>query len=120
MTEIVLPYPPSANRYWRHPNKGRLAGRHLISREGRAYRSHVGWVTSFQAPIAGRVHLTLTVCAPDRRRRDLDNVLKASLDALTHAGAWHDDSQIDRMVVTRGALVESGSLIVEIHELGDE
>ena len=118
--ELVLPYPPSANRYWRHPTKGRLAGRHLISREGRAYRSHVGWVTTFGAPITSRVGLTLTVCPPDRRKRDLDNVLKASLDALTHAGAWHDDSQIDRIIVVRGALIEGGSLIVEIHELGDE
>lgn len=117
MTELVLPYPPSANRYWRHPTKGRLAGRHLISREGRAYRSHVGWLVQSGEPLTGRVHLRLTVCPPDRRKRDIDNVLKASLDALTHAGVWVDDSQIDRLLVTRGEVVKGGSLIAQIAQL---
>ena len=31
---------------------------------------------------------------PDKRVRDLDNLLKAPLDALTRAGFWVDDSQI--------------------------
>lgn len=34
-----LSWPPSVNKYWRHPTKGKLAGRHLISEEGRRYRS---------------------------------------------------------------------------------
>ena len=37
----TLPYPPSVNTYWRHPSRGPLAGRHLISQEGRAYREAI-------------------------------------------------------------------------------
>jgi crossover junction endodeoxyribonuclease RusA len=32
---------------------------------------------------------------PDRRRRDLDNLLKAILDSLTHAGVMQDDALIE-------------------------
>lgn len=29
--KLVLPFPPSVNTYWRAPNKGPLAGRHLLA-----------------------------------------------------------------------------------------
>lgn len=38
---LTLPFPPSVNKYYRHINKGQLAGRTLISEEGRAFRSAV-------------------------------------------------------------------------------
>ncbi|EDM2499535.1 hypothetical protein G7K23_004823, partial [Salmonella enterica subsp. enterica serovar Typhimurium] len=37
--KLILPFPPSVNTYWRAPNKGPLAGRHLISADGRKYQS---------------------------------------------------------------------------------
>jgi len=49
---------------------------------------------------------------PDRRRRDLDNLLKSVLDALEHAGLYADDSQIDLLVTRRRMLVSGGKLIV--------
>jgi Holliday junction resolvase RusA-like endonuclease len=39
---------------------------------------------------------------PDARRRDIDNYNKALFDALTHAGIWEDDSQVQRMLVEWG------------------
>ena len=29
--KLILPFPPSVNTYWRHPNKGAFAGKSLIS-----------------------------------------------------------------------------------------
>jgi crossover junction endodeoxyribonuclease RusA len=49
----------------------------------------------------GQVSVTIDAYPPDRRRRDLDNVLKAALDALTHCGIWADDSQVAELRIRR-------------------
>lgn len=92
MIEITLPWPPSVNTYWRTVN-----GRMIISAKGREYREEVG----DQMILQGKVkHFTGSLCVeieawrPDKRRRDLDNLLKATLDGLAHAGVFEDDSQI--------------------------
>ena len=41
-------------------------------------------------------------------------MLKATLDALTHAGVWLDDSQIDLLSVERAQVVKGGELRVTI------
>lgn len=95
---VQLPFPPSANTYWRHPTTGRLAGRHLISEKGRAYRTaviqHVQEQFGKLQPMDGAIKVDIEAFMPDKRRRDLDNLCKGSLDSLTHAGVWLDDSQI--------------------------
>ena len=99
---LVLPWPPSANTYWRHPTKGALAGRHLISEDGRKYRKAVGELVRANRQAVGlraRLRIELVACPPDLRRRDLDNVLKGFLDALQHAGVYEDDSQVERLEV---------------------
>ncbi|MGP78515.1 hypothetical protein B5F26_27880, partial [Escherichia coli] len=54
---------------------------------------------------------------PDKRRRDLDNILKAPLDALTHAGLLIDDEQFDEINIVRGKVVPGGRLGVKIYEI---
>lgn len=87
-----LPFPPSANHYYR-----RGKGRTHISSTGRQYLEILQDLIRFsrcpptiQHPIA--VELLMT--APNRARRDLDNFEKALLDALTRSGVWADDSLI--------------------------
>ena len=95
-TTLVLPWPPSVNAYYRSVNRGRLAGRVLISERGRAYRAEVQAIVERRGmnPMQGRLTVHITANPPDRRRRDLDNLLKATLDGLAHAGVFEDDSQI--------------------------
>jgi len=104
MIILDLPWPPSVNSYWRHPTRGPLAGRHLISERGRAYRravmAEVARRTLLQKP-AGRLSVHVDAFPPDNRRRDLDNIGKALLDALVHAGVIADDGDIDHYSVTR-------------------
>lgn len=95
----------------------------LLSRDGRAWRraalasiradlDHLG-----QEPLAGRVMLDIDACPPDRRRRDIDNLLKPALDALTDAGAWLDDSQVAALSIVRRPPVPGGRLDVRIREM---
>ncbi len=109
---ISLPWPPSVNRYWRS-----VGGRVLISRDGREYRQRVaGQVLEAGRPprYAGELAVDILAWPPDRRRRDLDNVLKALLDAMEHAGVYEDDSQIGVILIRRGEVVAGGRVDVEV------
>lgn len=112
---LSLPYPPSVNHYYRNIV---VAGRPrtLISRQGRAYREEVRAVCSgvFRRPIEGRVAVAIILHPPDRRRRDLDNALKALLDSLQHGGAFLDDSQIVRLSIRKDEAVEGGRADITI------
>jgi len=51
---------------------------------------------------------------PDRRKRDLDNLLKCPLDALHHAKIICDDSQIDKITISRCQISSPAKLLVGI------
>lgn len=98
------------NRYYRN-----VKGKTLISAEGRLFRKAVEQALVGRVERqAGRLAVVIACHAPDRRRRDLDNLTKGLLDALTHAGAWDDDSQIDDLRLVRGEMVKQGLVRVEI------
>ena len=114
MIALALPFPPSVNHYWRNVN-----GRVLISKQGRAYRKEVGemcMVAKVKTLTRG-VGVKVRAYPPDRRRRDLDNLLKALLDALQHGGMYEDDSQIDEIQITRGIVVPGGAVDVEVYAI---
>ena len=122
MIDITLPWPPSVNQYWRHPSSGPLAGRHLISEQGRAYRGKVlAQLTAegHRYQLADRLAMSILCYPPDRRRRDLDNVLKAALDALVFAGVMLDDSQIDRLAIERREVHEPGHLKIKVERISN-
>lgn len=92
--DLVLPWPPSVNDYWQRNKNGSVR----VSAEGVLFRQAVVNIVmdaSLSAGLASRVIVTIEAHAPDNRRRDLDNLLKALLDSLTHAGVWGDDDQVD-------------------------
>lgn len=116
---LTLPFPPSVNTYWRAPNKGPLAGRHLISAKGRAYQSEacvaiIEQLRKQPKPSSAPAAVEIILFPPDARRRDIDNYNKALFDALTHAGIWKDDSQIKRMLVEWGPVTPKGKVEITI------
>lgn len=99
MVVISIPWPPSVNTLYRT-----FRGRVIMSKDGRDwYKTNLPMLQrqAPKHPLEGRLAVRLEVCAPDKRRRDLDNILKVAQDCLTKAGVWEDDSQIDRLEVTR-------------------
>lgn len=87
---VTLPWPPSVNHYWQRNKNGGMR----ISAEGLSFRERVAWSLPKHETLTGPLSVQIEAWAPDRRKRDLDNILKATLDALTHAGAMGDDSQV--------------------------
>ena len=95
--EITLPWPPTVNTYYRNFN-----GRSIISKKGREYRVAVAEQVLIQRAakhLDHAVKVEIKAYRPDRRRRDLDNLLKSLLDAMTHAGVMSDDELIEDLRV---------------------
>ena len=114
MIEITVPWPPSVNRYWRQ-----FQGRMIISAEGRKYREAIiqqVFIEGLVKRLTGDLKVTIEAFRPDERRRDLDNLLKSTLDALAHAGLYEDDSQI-RDLRIYWAAEKGGKLNITIEEV---
>lgn len=111
---IEIPYPPSVNHYYLHTANGVILGA-----KGKSYRRDVSLLLSRYKGHCGserRLSLTINVFPPDKRKRDLDNVCKASMDALQHALIYGDDNQIDMLTVIRRNVVKHGCLQIWIGE----
>lgn len=112
MTRIVLPYPPSANVYWRS-ERGR------VHRSARAneYKLQVGLMCNLEGltPVTGEVCVRLDFYRP-RRSGDLDNLLKVTLDALIGYAYW-DDAQVTEIHARRGDDKADPRVEVVIQEL---
>lgn len=114
--KFELPWPPSVNRYYRH-----VGPRVLISREGRRFRRMcVSRLAGAFPKLADTVKLTGEFYPPDARRRDLDNILKCTLDSLVHAGLMEDDSQIKRIDIRmEDPVPPEGLVYIELEEINE-
>ena len=112
--EIELPWPPSTNIYWRR------SGNHLhISKKAKDYINLVLKlsISIKKEPLKNRVSLKIQAFPPDKRIRDLDNLLKVFIDALERANFFLDDSQIDCIYIERQQVIPNGKMIVNIEEI---
>lgn len=102
--QIVLPWAPSINTYYRAVARGKIAA-NILSKKGREYRESamiaIAAHKCTSLSLSGRLQVSLDLHPPDARRRDIDNYCKGVLDALTHAGVWQDDEQIDQLNVLK-------------------
>lgn len=111
---LELPYPPTVNTYWR-----RVGNRTVLSRKGRQYRKDVIAICFEKQikPFAGPIVVDIAVNPPDRRKRDIDNLPKALLDALEHAGVYADDGDIQRLTIEKLYVIKGGKTTVRIRDL---
>ena len=117
MTTIVLPYPPSANRYLRHTSRGTYR-----TAEADRYCSAVHQIASASAAgkhkgrvaLLAKLHPKRTISGKASKTRiDLDNCIKVACDALQ--GLLYDnDKQIERISIEIGCPVTGGALSVEV------
>ena len=64
-----------------------------------------------------RLKVIIELHPPDRRVRDIDNVVKSTLDAMCQAGIFTDDGQIDVLHVTREKIIKWGAAVVTIEKI---
>lgn len=102
------------NHYWRRSGK-----RIHISEAGQAYRIAVlkAMAQKPHQTLSGRLAVIVDAYPPDHRRRDADNVGKAILDSLTHAGLWHDDEQVMDLRIIKRPPEAPGGVVVRVSEL---
>ena len=113
--KVILPYPPSANRYWRV-----YKGMTVVSSEATAYKREVKKLAKLAAlsPLRGDVALTLDVYRP-RATGDLDNRIKVLVDSLNGI-AWADDEQIVQIHAYRHEGRGAGRVEVTIEPVGGQ
>ena len=113
-----LPYPPSVNNYWHTSGK-----RRYISPAGKKFTEEVA-VNVYEQGYKrfGDKSLGISVMIHPRSKRkfDLDNTLKAILDALMKANVYDDDSQFEYIEIARGEARDGGAAVVHIYELEKE
>jgi crossover junction endodeoxyribonuclease RusA len=98
------------NVYWRYAR-----GKVYLTEAAKQYKAAVlQCVGRRPTPIADLVLVEVDVYPPDTLDRDIDNLLKATLDALTNAGVWVDDVQVKRLVIEQLDVVKGGALMVSI------
>lgn len=68
-------------------------GRKILSKNQRAFRERVKEALKGVSIGDTAVDVVIGYRPPDRRRRDVDNYIKAVFDAFTAAKFWNDDSQ---------------------------
>ena len=112
--QLELPWPPSVNHYWMTSGKMRYIGK-----RGREFRQAVSEECAIQgiSGLEGRLAVHIALFPPDKRKRDIDNLLKALLDACEHAGCYESDNQIDELHVIRQQNTPGGGCTILIHTL---
>lgn len=119
MIELTLPWPPSTNALWRNVSVGG-SQRTLLSAKAREFLDAAAQLVAQQRAglrIKGAAEVWVTLHAPTRRGYDIDNRVKALLDACTHGGLWHDDGQVDVLVVKRGDVIRGGAALLTVSEI---
>lgn len=114
MKTVTLPYPPSSLS----PNiRGHWSLKAKAAAKARADAKLACLAAGIRALGWGGMSVTIEFCAPDRRRRDLDNQLaslKPTLDGLADASGV--DDSLWSLTLKRGEPVKGGAVNVQIME----
>jgi|TARA_R110000822_G_C15180778_1_gene480350 crossover junction endodeoxyribonuclease RusA len=119
--DIKLPWGTSANVAYIRTMRG-IA----LSKTGRLFREHV--VTQVEEDgqdlgLEGKLSVSIELFEPNKRRRDIDNLIKPLLDALEAANVFVNDFQINSLSICRAGYKSGGLMkvkIIEDIETGEE
>ena len=114
MIQIELPLAPSVNALWR------ISGKRLYrTKQYKDWLEEAGWMVRQQTrkTVDGEYALHIRAVRSNKRR-DLDNILKATSDLLVELRIVEDDSQCIALAA-EWATESSAPMIVTIIEMGE-
>jgi crossover junction endodeoxyribonuclease RusA len=122
MIKLLLPFPPSGN------HRLQLArGKFFPSLLYKRFKSEVNLILHERQitpyPKGAQLGIQLLIEPPDRRQRDLDNIIKSLLDALKdgHNKAFADDYDLWHMEIDRGNVFKpNGRVFCQIWDINQE
>lgn len=118
--KLVLPYPPTVNNYWIH-----VRNKKILSKRARDFQDEVlvcvrKQYSEIDEPLECKLAMAIGLYVPDKRKRDIDNVIKPLFDALERARLFVNDFQIDYFCVNRLGLKKGGQTLLKVVEIEDE
>ena len=126
---ITIPYPPTINNYYKYRKSAHAVSISIyVGDEGLLHREKVQSLIidhkrarSFKLDIPyfsiERLSVEFYIYPPDKRKRDIDNVLKCGIDSLQHGLLFKNDNQIDKLYIERMSVEEYGKIIVHIKKI---
>ena len=112
---VVLGYaPPTVNHYWLQRGL-----RRFLTKRATAFRRDIKDHCKGHR-LDGALSVRIDYHPPDRRKRDIDNIIKPILDALQHAHLFEDDYQVQKITAIRKSkVVEGGLVLIKVLEYAD-
>ena len=121
MIKLTLPWPVSINAYWKSRVinvKGAAMATTYVTAAGVKFQNDVMAAVIEQlgqhSPLQGRLCVSMLFHGPSARKYDISNFVKTTEDALTKAGVWVDDEQVDALFLFRKP-IDRQDPRVEIH-----
>jgi crossover junction endodeoxyribonuclease RusA len=114
--ELEIPFPPSVNRLYKPK---RFGSGIYKTEEAKRYTQTVFALTYNKGKLSAPLAIEMWIVAHPpklKRKRDLDNLLKITLDSL-QGQVFDNDSQIGRLHIEWGPVDKAGYLEIRIEEL---
>ena len=121
--EVDLPFPPTANTLFPTGRNNRRFKSPkykawIKSAETAFYQQFPHWLVDPVPTILGEVHVVMHFGRPDKRRRDLANLEKATTDFIVNMGVIEDDCLIQSLFMMWSPIEGCHVAIRGIHEHG--
>ena len=112
MISLQLPYPPSVWKLYTGFGKNRHKSTEYIKWLAAAATEVV--TAPYREPIAGKFSVTILAGRPDKRKRDIDNIIKPTLDLLQNHELIEDDCLAESITAAWSPDVEKRRIYVMV------
>lgn len=110
---LILPWPPTIN----HCHIFRR-GRKILTDKANDFIWEVKTlIPKGHKALTGKIKIMIHAYPPDKRKRDIDNVIKILQDALERGGVFVNDNQVCDLHILRCEVEKPGRVEVTIEEI---